>query len=356
MTYRFRLLPAVLFLCACSDDPRASAPDGSIPDDASATAGSTGGSLPPPDGGVDPCHAGFCPEAFPDTRRIRAVWADPSIDRLWAVGDDGLVARREAGEWVVEASVPDALDADLHGLWGSGTDDVWAVGQAGVILRWQGAEWTVVEVADPTFCGPALCRGNLEAVWGDGTGTVYAVGASHDLKPVISRWDGAAFTHRELDASGTLRAIWGSSPTDVWVAGAFGLLFHGDGTDAWDQHTIPDRLPAFAGLWGSSGDDVWAVADSSAIYHWGGTAWEAERDPIVFSDGEFTIVRAVWGASAHDVWAVGGAQGTTQTILHYDGQAWSRPVQRMDTPELTAVTGAGGRVIAIGAEGTVLMR
>ncbi len=151
---------------------------------------------------------------------------------------------------------------------------------------------------------------DLRDVWGDGQGVVWAVSRQGH----VLRWNGTAWTIQHSEA-GALGAIWGSSPTDIWIGGARGL-FHGQGassdTITWTHVTVNglDGIPIVS-IWGTGPSDIWAVggfADTTKtphLYdgramHYDGTSFEIEpvrRAPAVFTK--------VWGTSAEDVWIAG---------------------------------------------------
>ena len=62
---------------------------------------------------------------------------------LWAVGDDGLIWHKPSdGSWS-ENVAPDAITSDdLYAVYPVSKNRVWAVGQNGVILEYNGYEWT----------------------------------------------------------------------------------------------------------------------------------------------------------------------------------------------------------------------
>ncbi|MBP6743115.1 MAG: hypothetical protein KA244_09710, partial [Deltaproteobacteria bacterium] len=70
-----------------------------------------------------------------------------------------------------------------------------------------------------------------------------------------------------------LGAVWGASATDVWTAGAGGLMLHNQG-GLWTAVPSGTTQP-LTGLWGSSATDIWAVGGAGAIVHYDGTAWTA---------------------------------------------------------------------------------
>ena len=167
----------------------------------------------------------------------------------------------------------------------------------------------------PSTCSPGgWCHTELPAdvtltgVWGDGTGVVWAVSKQGQ----VLRWDGSAW---KLHASGlgSLRAIWGSSPADLWLSSEAGLV-HGTGASSdsivFTDVTAPgDPSAVITSIWGAGPDDVWAVGGTSGfapyagrVLHYGGAAagWTVEdvtTEPIAFTH--------VWGSSTSGVWLGG---------------------------------------------------
>jgi photosystem II stability/assembly factor-like uncharacterized protein len=138
-------------------------------------------SLPPQDGGA--------PDAAPPTWQVEehdsrtrgllfGVWGDELA--TWLVGESGTLRRmtRDAVPSKRFSSVPSPVIADLHGVFGFGADDVWVVGAQSTVLHWDGTSWT--KLSTP--------------------------------------FDHASDKPRLL-------AVWGSSPTDVWIAGE-GTMLH----------------------------------------------------------------------------------------------------------------------------------
>lgn len=154
----------------------------------------------------------------------------------------------------------------------------------------------------------------LSAVWGDGVGTVWAVTESGK----ILRWDGTAWTNH-ASVVGALYALWGSSPTDIWIGGAGGL-FHSEGSSSatltWRLVPTPgDQGAPIRSIWGTGPGDVWAAGALENIYdiirkgrvvHFGGEldagmpVWSS--DPI----GDNGLAYwAVWGSGESDLWLSG---------------------------------------------------
>jgi hypothetical protein len=131
------------------------------------------------------------------------VWGG-SEDEVWAVGGDGFselptLLRFDGAAWT-EEMLPE-LPRASHGLfkvWGAAPDRVFVVGDGGVVMRRVRGEW----MADATG-GVAP----LISVWGRGPDDVVAVGGRANARVV--RWDGAAWSDATLEPVGC---------NGVWVA------------------------------------------------------------------------------------------------------------------------------------------
>jgi len=111
------------------------------------------------------------------TRQLFALWVGESV--VWLVGENGVIRRAPTSETPPLFDIVEApSNADLYGVFGFGEDDVWAVGEAGTILHWDGAALT--KLTTPLDDLPERPR---------------------------------------------LFAVWGSSPNDIWFAGA-GVMLH----------------------------------------------------------------------------------------------------------------------------------
>lgn len=102
----------------------------------------------------------------------------------------------------------------------------------------------------------------------------------------------------------------------------------------WTAMTSGTRF-SLVDVWGASGSDVFTVGQSdntfeSIILHFDGTAWSKQLDR------EDIVLNGVWGSSGSDVYAVGfDAFGPEpQVILHYDGQQWRTMTPPPADPDL----------------------
>jgi preprotein translocase subunit YajC len=167
----------------------------------------------------------------------------------------------------------------------------------------------------------------------------------HCPAPTVARWS---------PTQGSATDIWGVGPADIFAVGGTAVL-HYDGT-AWSAHSSPENADRLEAVWGSSPSDLHvAGADSTdaVVYRYDGTTWvEAARVSPDVAGGQ-AIFHGMWGAAPRDIFAVGstGEAGSRRALIaRYDGTAWRRMTAPEDDGlELYDVWGvAGGTIYAVG--------
>lgn len=185
---------------------------------------------------------------------------------------------------------------NLNAVWGTTAMNVYAVGDAGTVVVYNGSNWT------PTSAGTL----NLYGVWGSGAADIYAVGAAG----TVMQSTGGAWSPATVPAvSDDLFAVWGTS-NKRFIVGANGRVLRYDGTQ-WSSSQITTR--SLRAVWGSSATDVWAAGDGGSLWHFNGTTWSPA------ASGTTLRLRALWGTASNDVFA----SGDNFTLVHFDGTAWS---------------------------------
>jgi hypothetical protein len=161
-------------------------------------------------------------------------------------------------------------------------------------------------------------------VWGSSGTDVFVAGNFG----TILHWNGTSWSEMSTGTLEHLKGVWGTSSTDVFAVGENGTIIHYDGNH-WASMTT-GTSSHLQGIWGSSSTDVYAVGYSGVILHFDGTSWKA------MNSGTWTNIQALWGSSDEDIYAV----GQNETILHYDGRSWS-----------TMITGGSGSFSGIHGTG-----
>jgi hypothetical protein len=152
---------------------------------------------------------------FPVSAGLEAVWGSGPGD-VYAVGQDN-VLHFNGRNWEM---VLLEFDGNWNDVWGWSVEDI-LIGGSGGVLRFDGRDWRWWNEA-----GPA----SVSRIWGPPSSKdVFLVSSQR-----IRRFDGRDWTTMNLsDEIGSYvgaRAIWGSSATDFFVGGSYGLILH-YGTD-----------------------------------------------------------------------------------------------------------------------------
>ncbi len=241
----------------------------------------------------------------------------------------------------------------LYGVSSLGSSDVWAVGRyinansedQTLIERWGGKGFGQVPSPNPK---PNDLLYGVDAVT---SADAWAVGATFPAtvevySTLIEHWNGTAWSVVPSpplsSGSGTLRAVAGDSPDDIWAVGTLlsgvtdtqpsTLAEHWDGR-TWQVVPSPDVDidDGLASVSAVAASDIWAVGDYfsntatgsqvlTLAEHFAGTRWTVAATPSPSLDNDLLAVQAV---SRNDVWAVGGSGGPDPALVeHWNGSGW----------------------------------
>jgi hypothetical protein len=185
------------------------------------------------------------------------------------------------------------------------------VAEAGPITDASSDDETPLDAARALVCGDAgFCETqlpksdiglplSLRSVWAVDATQVWSVTA----EGYILRYDGATWTidHR---AKHELYAVWATS-TDVWAGGEGGLLLHRSAAGAWDRvetnHVAPIRA-----IYGTSASDIWLSRDDASIDHFDGA--RLDNHPV---DVPGLRISVLFGSPELGVYAAGYVRGPT---------------------------------------------
>lgn len=239
------------------------------------------------------CNAsGWCWEhPLPFGYSFTAVWGASASD-IWATGDFGTLLHFDGTSWRARAS---GTDEGIKSVWGTATNNVWIVGRNGYLRRWNGSSLVTSPGAPTNLYAEDVSGSAANNVW-----VVGSFGTSDLFRFNGSSWMG--YTNPEFFGPD---GVWAASPTQAWAFGFSdtSLAFNGS---AWTKVTgIPDTN---SDVWGSSATDVW-VAGRQGVHRWNGTAWTRSLDA--------SYVRGIDGTSASNV--VAGGEGG---LHRYDGATW----------------------------------
>jgi hypothetical protein len=272
-------------------------------------------------------YTGSCwsaPLAMAPASGYQSVWV-ASPNAVFAAGTVGALDRFDGAAWAHDTDGTD----DWAGMWARSPSDAFAVGggPGGTqIDHWDGSAWT--RQTNPT-------ASMLGAVTGTSSAE-YAIGQN-----AITSTGGAWTTVGQVFPSVAEAAIWLADDGTIFVAGDQLYAIRG-GTN----QTLFQGATSWNALWGTSSSDVFAAGAGGQIRHFDGTTWS---DPM---DVPTTVeLKGLWGTSDDDVFAV----GATGTILHYHAQLWSAvPPPAGVNASFKSVAGAGSTIFIVGDGGTVV--
>ncbi|HEY5946284.1 MAG TPA: PPC domain-containing protein, partial [Kofleriaceae bacterium] len=277
-------------------------------------------------------------------RSITGLWG-VSPDHVFGVTQGGTVQEYTGSRWVMQSAAGSTIELTRIVRFDNG--HALAIGHNSVVAQFNGTTWatktitntnwlrsiwakdeqTVLIAGDDSSGGDSgvyvgnfaagftrvLSNGPL-AVWGSSNGEIWAAGnASLIWKASLTAPSNWTMTYGTTSSSlPDFRAMWGSSPSDIFAVGDLGTIVHYDGV-SWSAMPTPTTLE-LDDVWGSASDNVIAVGEQGVILHYNGVAWRR------MSSGTGENLASISGTGPSDVWIA----ATNNTILHFDGVSWSR--------------------------------
>jgi hypothetical protein len=162
----------------------------------------------------------------------------------------------------------------------------------------------------------------------------------------LYHWNGSEFQRHWAGSDVNLSHLWASGPDDVWAGGPFGALLHFDGTQ-WRQIDSPIRGHVLA-LAGSGPDDVWVLESARSVWNQPGNEHlEIETQVWQWSGRGWSLHAGMSHAASlavvgpKDVWVGASSDDNRAVLFHWNGDAWT-----------TWETGARGSVNSLAALAT----
>jgi hypothetical protein len=287
---------------------------------------------------------------------------DTDNSLVLANGYDALVARY-TGTWALERWRPNLSYVAM----GSATS-IFATSETAV-ARTTGGVWTRTPIplgnGAPVVVPPAIWASGNQAVVGGGPAGVF---------------NGTTWQWSAPSPGRGSKALWGTSPTQLFAVGGFGALDAWNGT-SWSSVPFPSGGPITLDQIDGSGNFALAVYNvGTPALQWNGTSWSTFTDTPPGGWGKVRVLGAtniinvrfdrvsVWDGAAWTTLPGGGpVMGTgvalvrsgtdiyvfeSGVIKRYNGTAWSTVGNYTGT--INAVTSFGNQAIAVGADGLVL--
>lgn len=266
----------------------------------------------------------FCfrsPSPHADTHT--GVWA-ADANNVWTISEHGLVTHFDGSRFRQVAAVPGKR---LSGIFGRDRSHVTVLGEDDLILRWDGSSWSRESGSGKDASG----------LWESSAGRLW-VGAPQGR---VRKFDGSTWSTTPVGTPtpSRLRAVHGSSESNIWAVGDNHAVAQWDGTSWWDRSIA--SATDLVGVWGLSASSLWTVSSDGFVWQWSGSSWTW---PIATSRG----LRAIAGADSRSILAVGPSE-----LLWFDGSTWKSVAGTLDET-LNAVHALDARSFyAAGARGSV---
>jgi trimeric autotransporter adhesin len=264
---------------------------------------------------------------------LRSVWAFDA-DHALAVGHDGAVFRYRNGSWTSESI---GSFANLSDVWAAGPNAVFAVGvdpisQAPVAYRHDGATWSALPAPSGTF---------PNTIWGTSATNIFVAGGNQN----VLRFDGSAWTTVATIGPVGASAIWGTGPSDVLMVGSSGYVARFDGVGVVTPLATPTTR-ALVSVWGSSPANYFAGTNGQEFYRVSGP----NVTPVTLPGG-MSAVFALWGTGANEVFAV----DFNGNVARFDGTQWQQVRVGASVRFFQALHGTPTRLFAVGPRGSVMV-
>ena len=257
---------------------------------------------------------------------LNSIWGSSSAD-IFAVGESGTILHFDGMSWNEEYS---STSTNLNGVWGASASMIYAVGDNGLVLHYDGERWT----------DDSPVSDILHAVWCGSGSKCLAVGQDTS---VLSRTNcGSWISDNSMGSIGSLRGVWASGESDIYVVGDFGTILHNDGS-GWKS--VGSGVDAtLYDVWGSGADNIYAVGQAGTILRYNGAEWAS------MDSGTTVTLTGIWGNAADDVYAV----GEDGTMLLYQGAQWNKLETGFAENLNDAWGGKNNEIYAVGADGSII--
>lgn len=277
-----------------------------------------------------------------DEATTSTLYARPALNSVWAfdanhavaVGDDGAVMRYRNGTWSSETV---GSFASLVDVWAAGTNAVFAVGMdpdtnQPVAFRHDGTAWSALPPPNGTF---------PTSVWGTSPTNIYVAGSNQNLL----RFNGSSWsTVATLGPLGA-GAIWGTGTADLLLVGSSGYAARFDGLSSITPISTGSTR-ALISVWGSSPTNYFVGTNGQEFFRFNGTTFT----PVVLPGG-MSAVYGLWGTGPDDVFAV----DFNGRVARFDGTQWQQLRVTESDRLFRALHGTSARLFAVGPFGAVMV-
>jgi hypothetical protein len=193
-----------------------------------------------------------------------AVWGTSASD-VWALGyATGLQHATDGATFTANAEL---VNDSLNCIFGTSPSDIYVSGSpssdgSGVYTAWHASDASIFGAA--SVGAAAISNGyGANCGYSPSVGTAYTFNGSSIYETTQS---GSSWTLLTTLTGFTPSAIGGSGPTDLWLLGAAGALYHATSGSAWSA-VSSGSTATFYQMWVSPDGSYWIVGTADTLLH-----------------------------------------------------------------------------------------
>jgi hypothetical protein len=260
--------------------------------------------------------------------------------------------------WVVDTL---GVEGIIRDVWVFDQNHLWAVGEIEVDTggqfperyngaRWDGTKWNLLKIPTELF-GGSIATASLHTVFAFRENDLWVFSSAGSY----SRWNGSFWeTKFVAERSGGGNKLWGTSSSNLFLAGTNGSISHFNGS-RWEKMESGTTVD-LEDIWGIDERHIWAagytIADGrSVIVFYDGSRWSTLYDNTQVPSSERLGFSSVWTNNATTILATGVSgfyrihSGTRSIRGDNTGQVWiSYRVRGCNTADVFT-SGAGGEIL-----------
>ena len=190
------------------------------------------------------------------------IWCSSATD-IFTLWDDGWrfqIIHYDGSTWSVVWTSDDMgeYERSFLDIWGSSSSDVFVSGKS--VLHYDGSTWSKME-------SDTIKTIDGDNIWGLPSGDVYTDGGG---PKEILHYDGSNWSAMESPIYLSYKSsIWCSSPSNIFLPADDGRIYYYNGLDWFDMETEAEK--DLNDIWGSSATDAFAVGDYGVVLHYDGS-------------------------------------------------------------------------------------
>ncbi len=258
-----------------------------------------------------------------------------TAETLWAVGFAGTVLRRSGTTW---EPIRSEATSPLYGVFSPSEDVAYLIG-----FDSSGSTLSMCANRSCTLVEKPRAGVEYSAIHGIDANTFWVVGKGGVVRVFNSKTAMLSDDPSMLGSSAALTQVFAIDASTVYAVGEQGLVAVRSPGGWRADTTAPTGRQTLQALWGSSPSDVWIGGSNGFVARFDGSSWS------VIPTGLSDSISAISGTGPTDVWAV-TLQGS---VLRYDGQRFVI-VSQGELPRLHSIVGRDGHLYLAGALGTIL--